>query len=414
MPRYQNSSFDGGQDRLLNAIQYRESVDKRVEAQKNTFRQDMGLILEAQRNDIASAQFNNTLDQQFKKNAAAKAIADFSAVYDPTDTDHRAKLDWYKNWGIGEGMSGQETSQGFANADNKTAAMDAQLASLRAQSGIQDWETTQTQDGRKIIDVASTISKSNYMKEQLDKEAASWTTSDRQLESLFIQNNTNGASRAEIREKVNENRRTLEDYKTVIGQELWNPPKDFAQKFAIPIKGDPQGGGVANDSIGYVPRYYDRQTLELEPGYLKARAYAKRVERGEQPVFVTEDRPIYKKDSNDQPVKDARGNPIVDYTEKVIRYDQNGVAIIKDWLPTKEYSQSQEAAAKATSAQVDAEFDQTYGVISKRADAASKIQSAISGTINSNTRAAGAAQIDALISGGAKTPGAFVPTKGDN
>ena len=375
MPRYQNSSFDGGQDRLLNAMQYRESVDKRIEDQKNSFRQDMGLILEAQRNDIASAQFNNTLDQQFKKNAAAKAIADFSAVYDPTDTDHRAKLDWYKNWGIGEGMSGQEISQGFANADNKTAAMDAQLASLRAQSGIQDWETTQTQDGRKIIDVASTISKSNYMKEQLDKEAASWTFNDRLLERSLIEKNALGGSRPDIRAMVNENRRTLEDYKTVVGQELWNPPANFAEKFTY---------GVASneDSIGYSPKMYAREALEQEKGYLKARGYAVRMVSGEEPVFK----------------RDANGN---------VEYDADNVAKVERWVNPKRESaiaETDKKTAEARTAQNQADLDTKYGDTAYRAKAAAQIQAATSTSFDPATREAGQAEISALFGGGAAAP----------
>jgi hypothetical protein len=375
MPRYQNSSFDGGQDRLLNAMQYRESVDKRIEDQKNSFRQDMGLILEAQRNDIASAQFNNTLDQQFKKNAAAKAIADFSAVYDPTDTDHRAKLDWYKNWGIGEGMSGQEISQGFANADNKTAAMDAQLASLRAQSGIQDWETTQTQDGRKIIDVASTISKSNYMKEQLDKEAASWTFNDRLLERSLIEKNALGGSRPDIRAMVNENRRTLEDYKTVVGQELWNPPANFAEKFTY---------GVASneDSIGYSPKMYAREALEQEKGYLKARGYAVRMVSGEEPVFK----------------RDANGN---------VEYDADNVAKVERWVNPKRESaiaETDKKTAEARTAQNQADLDAKYGDTAYRAKAAAQIQAATSESFDRATREAGQAEISALFGGGAAAP----------
>jgi hypothetical protein len=380
MARYQNSSFDGGQDRLLNAMQYRESVDKRVEAQKNSFRQDMGLILEAQRNDIASAQLNNTLDQQFKKNAAAKAIADFSAVYDPTDTDHRSKLDWYRNWGIGEGMSAQEVGQGFANADNKTAAMDSQLASLRAQSGIQDWETTQTQDGRKIIDVASTISKSNYMKEQLDKEAASWTTSDRQLEGALIKNSGPGSSRADIRAMVNENRRTLEDYKTVVGQELWNPPNDFTAKFVHPVSGGQ--GVVSADSIGYSPKMYSREALELDKGYLKARGYAVRIASGEEPVFK----------------RDANGN---------VEYDADNVAKVERWVnPKREnaIAETDKKVAEAQTAQNQAALDAKYGDTAYRARAAAQIQAATSNSYDTATRDAAQAEISALFGGGAAAP----------
>jgi len=362
----------------------KESLDRQMEMRLKEF--DLNQAQEAR---LAANQASD-LDQKIKKNTAAKVLADFSAVYDPTDTDHRAKLEWYKNWGIGEGMSGQEINQGFANADNKTAAMDAQLASLRAQSGIQDWETTQTQDGRKIIDVASTISKSNYMKEQLDKEAASWTTNDRQLEGVLIKNSEPGSSRADIRAMVNENRRTLEDYKTVVGQELWNPPDDFAEKFVLPVNGGQ--GVVSKDSIGYSPKMYSREALELNKGYIKARGYAVRIASGEEPVFK----------------RDANGN---------VEYDANNVAKVERWVnPKREtaIAETDKKVAEAQQAQQETTLDGRYGELKYKATTAANIQAATAMNPDPATREGGQAAIRSLFGNevGGASSGA-IDTTGD-
>jgi hypothetical protein len=366
------------EDNLLKvgrAVQILDTMDSLDRRDQQMEMQVKEYDLNRRRTEVAEAQQRNVLDSELRKTTAAKALADFSAVYDPTDTDHRAKLDWYKNWGIGEGLSAQDVAQGFSNANNKTAAMDAQLESLRAQSGIQDWETTQTQDGRKIIDVASTISKSNYMKAQLDKEAASWTFNDRLLERSLIEKNALGGSRPDIRAMVNENRRTLEDYKTVVGQELWNPPANFAEKFTY---------GVASndDSIGYSPKMYAREALEQEKGYLKARGYAVRIASGEEPVFK----------------RDANGN---------VEYDADNAAKVERWVNPKRESaiaETDKKTAEARTAQNQADLEAKYGDTAYRAKAAAQIQAATSTSFDPATREAGQAEISALFGGGAASP----------
>jgi hypothetical protein len=353
-----------------------DSMDRR---DQQTEMQLKGLMLEQERNELVKKQDQDKINNEFKKTQAAGAVADFTSQYDPTDVDHRSKIDWYRNWAVGEGMSAQDINQGFANADNKTMALDNQLATLRAQSGIQDWETIQTPDGRKKIDVASTIAKSSYMKEQLDKEAASWTTSDRQLEQLLIKNNASGGSRAEIRAMVNENRRTLEDYKTVVGNDLWNPPNDFSQKFVQPVNGGQ--GVVSNDSIGYSPRMYNRDALELDKGYIKARGYAVRMASGEQPVFK----------------RDANGN---------VEYGNDGVAVVSRWVNTKRESEIAETDKKIAEAQTatrGAALDEKYGELGYVAKTAANIQAAISQSPDMATREAGQAQISSLITGNKAT-----------
>jgi hypothetical protein len=375
-------SFDPEEDNLLKvarAVQVMDTLDSMDRRDQQTEMQLKGLMLEQERNELVKKQDQDKINSEFKKTQAARAVADFTSQYDPTDLDHRSKLEWYRNWATGEGMSAQEANQGFANADNKTAALDNQLSALRAQSGIQDWETTQTPDGKKKIDIASTISKSNYMKEQLDKEAASWTTSDRQLEQLLIKSNAAGGSRAEIRAMVNENRRALEDYKTVVGNDLWNPPDDFSQKFVQPVNGGQ--GVVSNDSIGYSPKMYNRDALELDKGYIKARGYAVRMASGEQPVFK----------------RDANGN---------VEYGNDGVAVVSRWVNTKRESEIAETDKKIAEAQTatrEAALDEKYGELGYVAKTAANIQAAISQSPDMATREAGQAQISSLITGNKAT-----------
>jgi hypothetical protein len=375
-------SFDPEEDNLLKvarAVQVMDTLDSMDRRDQQTEMQLKGLMLEQERNELVKKQDQDKINNEFRKTQAAGAVADFTSQYDPTDVDHRYKIDWYRNWAVGEGMSAQDINQGFANADNKTMALDNQLAALRAQSGIQDWETIQTPDGRKKIDVASTIAKSNYMKEQLDKEAASWTTSDRQLEQLLIKSNAAGGSRAEIRAMVNENRRALEDYKTVVGNDLWNPPDDFSQKFVQPVNGGQ--GVVSNDSIGYSPKMYNRDALELDKGYIKARGYAVRMASGEQPVFK----------------RDANGN---------VEYGNDGVAVVSRWVNTKRESEIAETDKKIAEAQTatrEAALDEKYGELGYVAKTAANIQAAISQSPDMATREAGQAQISSLITGNKAT-----------
>lgn len=391
--RYRSSSFNLEEDNLLKvsrAVQILDTLDSMDRRYQQTEMQLKEYDLNRRRTEVSEAQLRNAVDSELRKTTAAKAVADFASSFDPTDTDHRSKLDWYTNWAVGEGMSAQEVNIGFANASNKIAAMDNQLASLRAQSGIQDWETTQTQDGRKIIDVASTIAKSNYMKAQLDKEAASWTTSDRQLEGALIKNSGPGSSRADIRAMVNENRRTLEDYKTVVGQELWNPPNDFTAKFVQPVSGGQ--GVVSADSIGYSPKMYSREALELDKGYLKARGYAVRIASGEEPVFK----------------RDANGN---------VEYDADNVAKVERWVnPKREnaIAETDKKVAEAQQAQQEAALDGRYGELKYKATTAANIRAATAMNPDPATREGGQAAIRSLFgneAGGASSGG--IDTTGD-
>jgi hypothetical protein len=63
--RGQQADFTG-QDRLLSATRYREAADARVARQEESVRKDIGLILEAQRNDIAQSEMDLRLRNEQK------------------------------------------------------------------------------------------------------------------------------------------------------------------------------------------------------------------------------------------------------------------------------------------------------------------------------------------------------------
>jgi hypothetical protein len=392
--------------------QQKDALDKQMEMRLKEF--ELNRTQEAR---IASKQTSD-LDQGIRKNVALKSLGDFTKTYDPTDMDHRSQLDYMRNWAQGEGVTAQEINQGLALADNKTIALDNQFSALRNASGIQDWE--KTPDGKKI-DVGATISKSNYLKQELDKQAQTWTHNDRMLEAALARGQSSIADpakrmgSAQIRAMVNENRRTLTDYQTVVGEGLFVPPDNFEERFVERSK--PSDPTISKDQIGYTPVMYRRDVLELDPAYLKARSYAARIAGGEEPVFETRAVPVLKEDGK-TPKIDAFGNSVVKY-EPVYETMQGGgqVASVLRWVDTKRATAIAEAdkkTADAVSAQAGATYDQQYGTIARNADAASKIQNAISQSPDAATRTAGQAAISALIKGGGSTPtnaGQLVPVK---
>jgi hypothetical protein len=406
---FQQSSLDLREREMQ---QQQDSIAKQMEMRLKEFE-----LNQTQEARMASKQ-KSDLDQGIRKNVAATSLGDFASAYDPTDVDHRSKLDWYRNWAQGEGVSAQEVNQGLALADNKTMALDNQLSALRNASGIQDWE--RTPDGKKI-DVGATVAKSDYLKRELDTAAQTWTHNDRMLETALTnaQSSIDPSKRqgsAQIRAMVNENRRILTDYQTVVGEGLFVPPEGFTDRFVK--RGNATDPTISNDQIGYAPVMYNRDALELDPAYLKARGYAVRIAGGEEPVFETKAVPVLEDDGK-TPKKDASGKVVVKY-EPVYESTRGGgqVARIARWIDTKRATAIAEADKKqadAISAKAGAAYDQQYGTIARNADAASKIQNAISLSPDAATRTAGQAAISALIQGGApQNAGQFVPvSKGE-
>lgn len=376
--------------------QQKDALDRQMEMRLKEF--ELNRTQEAR---IASKQASD-LDQGIRKNVASKALGDFASVYDPTDLDHRSKLDWYRNWAQGEGVTAQEVNQGLAHADSRTAALDSQLARMRNESGIQDWE--RTPDGKKI-DVKATELKSQMQKADLDTVSKTWTPSERKLERILSVNNPD-LGPAERIISVNQSRQALTEYQNLMANNLWNPSPDTEKKFIRPVS-------LAN-SDPTNPQHsafqYDLDALQTDKGYLQAKKYQNRIAAGETPVFVTEMTKVL--NSNGTPIKGKSG---ADVMQESVVYDKDGVALIERWVNTKretDIAELNKKQADAISAQAGAAFDQQYETLGRRADAAAKIQNAISQTPDPSTRAAGQAAIGALIKGGGPTPknaGRFVP-----
>ena len=91
------------------------------------------------------------------------------------------------------------------------------------------------------------------------------------------------------------------------------------------MSADPSQTGVvqSNDALGYgKPMLYNRDAIELDPGFIKARKLANRVAAGEVPIFETNE----------------AGDII---------YGKDGVAEVKSWTRNKEDSATIKAGAEA-------------------------------------------------------------------
>ena len=323
--------------------QQKDALDRQMEMRLKEF--DLNRTQEAR---MASKQASD-LDQGIKKNVAALSLGEFTSVYDPTDVDHRSKLGYMRNWAIGEGLTAQEVNQGLADADNKTTALNSQLARMRNESGIQDWEITS--DGKKI-DVKATELKSQLQRVDLETIAKTWNTPERRLERILSVNKPDMGAAERIIE-VNNSRQALTDYQNLMANNLWNPSEDIEKNFRKPVSligsdlKDPQNSATQ----------YDLDALQTNTGYLLAKKYQNRIAAGETPVFITEKKSEL----------DAGGNPIPNTEQEVILYDKNGVALIKNWVPSQDnsksreaYSKSREASARATIAEQEAVNDPAF------------------------------------------------------
>lgn len=91
-----------GEDRLLSATRHYESIQAEVNRQKNDLRQDLGLVLEAQRNDIAQKQLDTNLHMQkmelWKQDRAATAASYSAAEVPKIDMDAPDAEKQLGNW----------------------------------------------------------------------------------------------------------------------------------------------------------------------------------------------------------------------------------------------------------------------------------------------------------------------------
>jgi hypothetical protein len=337
--------YDPQEDNLLKAARAVQMLDTLDSIDRRDQQAEMRLKefdLNRTQEDRLAAKQKSDLDQGIKKNVAALALGEFASVYDPTDVDHRSKLEYMRNWAIGEGVTAQEVNQGLANADNKTAALDSQLARMRNESGIQDWE--RTSDGKKI-DVNATELKSQLQKADLETVAKTWNASERRLERILSVNKPDMGAAERIIE-VNNSRQALTEYQNLLANNLWNPPPGTENNFRKSVSLN----GSDSENLQNSAYQYDLGVLQTDKGYLQAKKYQNRIAAGETPVFVT-----WK-----IPVKDSDGNSIPNTEQEVVVYDKDNVAVIKSWVPSQEFSKSREASARATMAEQEATNDPAF------------------------------------------------------
>ena len=412
MPRYSNSGarsdYDPQGDALMKAAQSLQMIDQ-IDAMgrrdQQMQMQAKGLELENQRVELdiqktglsQRQEQRGIQDEQNKLNAHG-ALADFASVFDPADIEHRQKADWYRSWATGQGMTNQEVLNTFQRVDAQLSATNG-LLDVYKQHGVTDWE--KTPDG-KHIDVQATEFKARQNAEEMEISKKTWGPRDKELHRVISKaKGADGTPMYNLSDSValvNANRQILNDYLAVVSEDLWKPPDNFAKTFAM--QADPSQTGVVqkdNDAIGYgKPMLYNRDAIELDPGFIKARKLATRVAAGEVPIFETNEAgEIVYKDS---------------------------VAVVKSWTRSKEDSAVIKAGEDTVKARADAVIANqeainktALGSIGARADAAAKLTNASINAFDPATKAGIDADIAALYNkngGGVAVP-ALVPTNGD-
>ena len=368
---------------LVNIVDNIDQIDRRDRQSQmqevGLYIQAAGLELDKQRADLAVQQQQMAVSKDLSRTNAAKSLADFSSVFDPTDLDHKAKANWYRSWAIGEGMEAQEVQMAFKDVDLKTTATSALLESYRT-FGVTDWE--KTPDGKRI-DVQATEFKARQNAEEMEISKKTWGTRDKELHRVISSARDDAGkplyNLSDSVALVNANREILNDYLDVSGKGLWSAPANFAEQFAMPANSKDKGIAQQNDSLGYgKPAIYNRDALELNQGFIKARSISRRMDAGEVPTFKT----------------DEAGNTL---------YDTNGTAIVTGWTRSKEDSAAIKAGEDAVKARADAVIanqeainKKTLGSIGARADAAAKLTNASFNAPDPGTKAGIDADIAAL------------------
>ena len=301
-----------------------EFENQRIQMQtKGLELENQRVELDIQRIGLSQRQEQRGIQDEQNKLNAHGALADFASVFDPADIEHRQKAAWYRSWATGQGMTPQEVLNTFQSVDAQLSATNGLLETYK-QNGVTDWE--KTPDGKRI-DVQATEFKARQNAEEMEISKKTWGPRDKELHRVISKaKNADGTPMYNLSDSVamvNANRQILNDYLAVVSTDLWNPPTDFAKNFAM--SADPSQTGVvqSNDALGYgKPMLYNRDAIELDPGFIKARKLANRVAAGEVPIFETNE----------------AGDII---------YGKDGVAEVKSWTRNKEDSATIKAGAEA-------------------------------------------------------------------
>lgn len=317
-------------DRLLAAgetLRAMETFDSMAQRQVQNAQTERRLKLDEAQNERASREEMRNLTNQEKRLGISEGLSEFVAVFDATNVEHQKGLAAWETKARTNGFDDREVETILLPAKRSLVALNDQLAALRAQSGIQDWErTVDPVTGAERIDVSETLRKHSGMLKDIAQIQSSWEPGGREEQLVDYWTKTDPSiSKAQAIRAANKNQRVGSEYASLIEEGLFAPSQDFLNDFRRqPTK---PGVTLAEESIGFVPTMFNTEMFDTHPGALKARAALRRVQNGELPVF--------KKD----PVKGT------------VMYDDNGAAIIESWQPSYD---TRKKAAETTKAEADA------------------------------------------------------------
>lgn len=340
MPRKFENSLTGGRDRLLEAAQYKETLNRDVATQVGTVLSIHGAMMEQQRNELAQKNLDlslrnevNQLRQEGEKKDAARAIMDFVGAYDPLESGSRANLDKYKAFAVGAGITAPEINQIFATADMKNQAVEQVITSWRDLSGV-DW--VKDENGR--IDLEATRSDHEQRLRLQAEQKATWAPNDHRAYTSALQY---GMRPFEAMDMITESARARNLYREIVENQLYSAPnqEDFNKKFVASINpSNPPATGSNVDPL-LSPFVFNASKFYMDEAVIAASKNLNRVKQGEIPVFQT----------------DENGN---------VQYDGKGLALIKSWTPspeqTKKIAEANKATAEAVTAQDEAEVNARF------------------------------------------------------
>lgn len=326
MPKSFDNSLTGGRDRLLEAAQYQETLNRDIATQVGTVLNIHGAMMEQQRNELAQKNLDlglrnefNQLRQENEKKSASLKISEFVGSYDPLDSGSRANLDKYKALAVGMGVTAPEINQMFATADMKNQALEQVITSWRSESGV-DW--SKDENGRIDLD-ATRVDHEQRLRLQAEQKAT-WAPNDHRAYDIIMMKS--GQRPVDAVEVVTESARARNLYKELIENQLFNPPnqeefnKNVVHKLMPPTTTGPTGPGA--DPI-LSPFVFNSDAFYMNPQIIQASKNLNRIKLGETPEFE----------------KDSSGNVMYDKT--------TGLAIIKSWgLNPERRLKEAEASAK--------------------------------------------------------------------
>jgi hypothetical protein len=302
----------------LQALQVFGSMAQRDE-QNERAKQQLGLEQEALK--LREREEWREWDQKRQRVEMSSALSDFLGNFDPTNVRHQKELAMWETAARTKGFDDREVENMVLPAKKGVIVLNDQLAAMRRESGIQDWEKmVDPTTNEERIDVAGTMRKHDGMMKDLAQVVANWEPGGRE-DQLLDQLSLQGLPKSQAVRVVNRNQRTGSEYSALIEEGLFAPSAEFLGQFRKPLS--KPGVTLAEESMAFVPTMYNADLFDTHPGAVKARAALRRMQKGEVPVF--------KKDNG------------------AIAYDPSGAAIIESWQPSLDDRKKSAEVMKAES-----------------------------------------------------------------